>query len=74
MVKKVTKAKKSTRRKSAPSPGAISMAEDRKFRAQSDLRTLRDANEIRKDSSRINAARKEADKAMAALKKIGGKG
>lgn len=47
--------------------------EEKEWRAQSDLRTLRDAEEIRNDKSRLEAAMKEAKKQMEALHEIAGK-
>jgi hypothetical protein len=46
-------------------------AEEKKFRAEDDLRTLRRANEIKVDSNRIKAAKQMARKEMQALKKLG---
>ena len=41
---------------------------DKKWRAESDLRTLMDAHEIQKDSARLKAAKAAAKKQLAALK------
>lgn len=48
--------------------------EDKKWRAQEDLRTLRVADEIRTDSSRVQAAKRIAKQEMRALTKIAGRG
>ena len=45
-------------------------AEDKKFRTEDDLRTLRRAEEIKKDKSRVADARKLAKQEVAALRKI----
>lgn len=44
--------------------------EMKKWQAQSDLRTLRDAMDIYKDKARLKAAKAEADKAKEALEDI----
>lgn len=43
---------------------------DKKWRAESDLRTLREAEEIRSDKSRVSAAQTEGRKQMAALSRV----
>ena len=43
--------------------------EDKIFHAQSDLRALQEAEMIKKDRSRLSAARKMAEASMAAVKK-----
>ena len=45
-------------------------AQDRKWRAESDLRSLREVEEIRGDPTRLKSARKVANQEMKALKKI----
>ena len=45
-------------------------AEDLKFEAEQDLRTLVRAEEVRKDTKRLDRAMKEARSQMAALKKV----
>ena len=45
-------------------------AEDRKWQAQDDLRTLQRAQEIQADRSRLNAAKTEVKNQMAALSKV----
>src|SRR5882757_8752750 len=56
---------------SEPSPVSSKYAdEDRKWRAQSDLRTLQDAERIRADKSRHNAAKVEAKTMMKDLDKV----
>lgn len=44
--------------------------EDKKWRAQSDLRTLKEAAEIKADKARMNAAKCCADKEIKSLKSI----
>lgn len=70
MAKKKAKAARKTR--AATSPGRLAAAEDRKFRAQDDLRTLQRANEISGDKSRMTAAQREAAAQKRALEKIAG--
>ena len=65
-----SKGAKKSRSSASPSPAAISEREMKKFRAESDLRALREAEDIRGDSSRMSAARTMAKKEMAALKKV----
>lgn len=45
---------------------------DSKWRAESDLRTLREAEEIKSDKSRVSAAKTEATKQMSALSRVTG--
>lgn len=45
-------------------------AEDRKWQAQDDLRTLQRAQEIQADKSRLQAAKVEVRNQMAALSKV----
>jgi hypothetical protein len=57
--------------KAAPS---VSMAkEEKRWRAESDLRTLTDAGEIQRDKSRIKAAQGIAKKQLRSLRKIAGR-
>ena len=67
---KVAPAKKSTpaKKKSAPAMGC--MADDKKWQAQDDLRTIQRAKEIQQNTSRMAAAQREANAQMAALKAI----
>lgn len=53
--------------------GAISVPDksDAQFRAEMDVRTLADAEKIRKDKSRMKAAMTEAKRQMDALKALG---
>jgi hypothetical protein len=60
--------KKKSKGSTIPSPVAM----DNRWRAESDLRTLRDAEEIKADSSRVRAAKSEAKKQMNALSKVAG--
>lgn len=50
-----------------PSPKEAKAARD--YQAQDDLRTLRNAAEVRKDSKRFKAAQKELEKQAAAIDK-----
>ena len=57
-------------------PGYPTASDEKKFRAESDLATLIEAEKIRKDKARMTAAmacRDEKMKAMEALKKDGEK-
>lgn len=65
--------KKSSSRKSKPAacPAPGSAAEQRKWRAESDLRSLREAEAIRGDRGRIQAARQLAKQEARALERIG---
>jgi len=48
-------------------------AMERRWQAESDLRTLKEAQEIQANRARRTAASSEAKKQMSALQKIGGK-
>jgi hypothetical protein len=48
-------------------------AQQREWRAQDDLRILRQAEEIRADKSRVNMAARIATKEMKALERVAGK-
>jgi hypothetical protein len=45
-------------------------AADKKWQAQSDLRTMQEASQIQSDKRRMTAAQKEAQNQMAALNSI----
>jgi hypothetical protein len=47
-------------------------ASERKWRAESDLRALSEADEIRRDRSRVSAARGIARKQLTGLRRIAG--
>lgn len=64
---------KRKRKSSVGQPTPIVEGTDEKWRAQSDLRTLRDAHEIMADGKRHRAAHAEAKKQMVALQKITGR-
>ncbi len=49
---------------------AIRLKEDKKWRAEEDLRTLKNAEEITNDSGRMSAAKRIAREQMAALQKL----
>ncbi len=49
---------------------AVISNDEKSWQAQSDLHTLQQAEEIRKNRPRLNAANTEAKKQMAALNKI----
>lgn len=57
--------------KAIPVPRMSAM--DRQWQAESDLRTLKQAQEIQASRARRSAAASEAKKQMSALQKIGGK-
>lgn len=61
-------AKKTTRR--APPAQPRMSAEDRKWRARSDLDTLRQAEEIKMDRGRMGGVQREMQNQMAALGKV----
>ena len=63
MAKKATKKRK-------PRPIFTAPAVDRKWQAQDDLRTLRQAEEVRVSSGRLKAAQRMADQEMRALEKV----
>jgi len=50
-----------------------SLKQEREWRAESDLRTLREAEAIRADPSRVRYAQKIAQKEMKALERVAGK-
>lgn len=55
----------------AKKPVAQSISDDeRRWRAQSDVRTLKEAEEIRKDKSRMTAAQREAQTQLQAIAQI----
>ena len=56
-------------KKSATSAPRIT-ASDKKWQAQSDLRTIQEAAQIQSDKSRMSAAQKEAQNQMAALSSV----
>jgi hypothetical protein len=60
------------KKKSNPSPAPTAVAQDRKYRAEEDLRTLQRAAEIQRDKSRVGAAQKVAREQMQAPHKIAG--
>lgn len=50
-----------------------SMAEQRKWQAESDLRTLREAESIKSDPGRVKRAQSMAQQEIKALSKVGGR-
>lgn len=56
----------------APSPSKWA-DEDKKYRAESDLRTLQEAGKIQKDKERMKAAKSCAKEQMKALSHVTGK-
>lgn len=54
-------------------PSRADMERERRWRAESDLRTLREAEQIRADRSRVNMAQKVAQEEVRALSRIAGK-
>lgn len=57
-----------SKRKAVPAPRMT--AEDKKWRARDDLRTLTDAQKIAADPSRVKAAQAVAKQEIAALAKV----
>lgn len=58
--------------KKAPSPAAIGVYDDAKWRAEDDMRTLARAEEVRRDPARLAAAKKMAREKLAELQAIAG--
>lgn len=54
--------------------GIAMSTEDKKWRRESDLRILKEANEIKGDSGRLAGAQREAKEQAAALKGVAGVG
>lgn len=50
--------------------GCISSAEDKEWRAESDMRTLAEAEQIRKDPKRLKAAQAKAREKIEELKSL----
>lgn len=50
--------------------GCISSADDKEWRAESDMRTLAEAEEIRKDPKRLKAAQAKAREKIEELKNL----
>lgn len=50
--------------------GCISSADDKEWRAESDMRTLAEAEEIRKDPKRLKAAQAKAIEKIEELKSL----
>ena len=67
---KAAPAKKSTPSKKKPAPAVGCVADDKKWQAQDDLRTIQRAKEIQQNAARMSAAQREANAQMAALKSI----
>ena len=55
------------------SPVPSMAASEKKYRAESDLRTLTEAHEIGRDASRLKPAHQVARKQMTALRRVTGK-
>ncbi len=60
--------KKPSTARAVPAPRMT--AEDKKYQAQSDLRTIQSAAQIQADKGRLSAAQKEAANQMAALASV----
>lgn len=58
-----------TKKTSVVATSRVSAA-DKKWQAQSDLRTMQEATQIQNDKARMSAAQKEAQNQMAALNSI----
>lgn len=61
------------KRKTMSTYDGPSAAQQREWRAQDDLRILRQAEEIKADKSRVNMAARVATKEMKALERVAGK-
>lgn len=61
---------KSKKKKTTDTASADMYGMDAKYRAESDVRTLVDADIIRKDKSRLSAAMNSAKEQMSVLKKV----
>jgi len=59
-----------TKKSSTVSPAPRMTASDKKWQAQSDLRTIQEAAQIQADKGRMTAAQKEAQNQMAALSSV----
>lgn len=59
-----------TKKSSKVSPASRMTASDKKWQAQSDLRTIQEAAQIQADKGRMTAAQKEAQNQMAALSSV----
>lgn len=59
-----------TKKSSTVSPASRMTASDKKWQAQSDLRTIQEAAQIQADKGRMTAAQKEAQNQMAALSSV----
>lgn len=57
----------------APSISARMKAEEARYQAQDDLRTMQRAADVQSDPARLKAAQAEAQNQINALKKVGGK-
>ena len=61
---------KSKKKKTSDTASSDMYGMDAKYRAESDVRTLVDADVIRKDKSRLSAAMSSAKEQMSVLKKV----
>ena len=64
------KGKRKSKSTDMPTSCAPSAAEQRKWRAESDLRSLRASEEIKKDSSRVKEVKRLIKQEQSALRKI----
>lgn len=51
---------------------ASAVKQEREWRAESDLRSLKEAEDVRRDRARLSAARRIAQKQMVGLRRIAG--
>ena len=65
--------KKRTKSNRAPAVQGPSPADERRWRAEEDLRVLRRAEEVKSDKSRLTAAKRMADEEMRALARVKGR-
>ena len=59
--------------KDAPAMPTTQAVQEKKWRAEEDLRTLRRAEEVKSDPARMNYAKRIAQQEVAALKRISGR-
>jgi hypothetical protein len=67
---KASAKKTPTKRRANPSPVQSMAAQEEKWRAESDLRILREAKQIEQDTARLAKAKKLADQELKALQAI----
>ena len=68
--KAIGKKKAPAKKETVPAISAVSKAEEARWRAESDSRTLMQAEEIKRDSARMKAAQAQAKKQMEELARV----